>query len=306
MLFDAHCHINDDSWDEASLAELDSGIREGELTYVVDAGTTVEDSTLAVRDTERWPWCYAAVGIYPHETGGMTEETIEEIKKLAAEEKVRAIGEIGLDYHYDDVDKDTQKHWFARQIQMACELGMPIVIHSRDANKDTMDILKENGAFSDERKSMFPKRPGPGGVMVPDSRVLIHCYSYSVETAEEYVRLGAAISICGPVTFKNNRKTRQVVEAVPLEFLTVETDSPYLAPEPVRGRRNTPLNVKYTAAKVAEIKGVPYEEAADTTFANACRFYGINGAGGGADGADGRTGRDQGRAVMNGSERGEK
>lgn len=276
MLFDAHCHINDDSWDETSLAELDAGIKNGDLTYVVDAGTTVEDSRLAVKDSGRWPWCYAAVGIYPHETGGMTEETLEDIKKLASEEKVRAIGEIGLDYHYDDVDKETQRYWFARQIQTACELGMPIVVHSREANKDTMDILKENGAFSEERQSSFPKRPGPDDTMVPDSRVLIHCYSYSVETAEEYVKLGATISICGPVTFKNNRKTRQVVQAIPIEFLTVETDSPYLAPEPVRGHRNTPLNVRYTAEKVAELKGVSYEEASDVTFRNACRFYGID------------------------------
>ena len=160
---------------------------------------------------------------------------------------------------------------------------MPIMIHSRDADLDTLTILKEEGAFSDERKSWFPKRPGlnadsskTDAPMLPDVRVLMHCFSYSAETAAEYVKLGGTISICGPVTFKSNKKTRRVVENIPIEFLTVETDAPYLAPEPMRGRLNKSPYVEYTCRKVAEIKGISYEEAAAVTKANAMRFYGIN------------------------------
>ena len=170
---------------------------------------------------------------------------------------------------------------------------MPIVIHSREADQETMDILKEEGAFSEERKSWFPKRPDPSGYtlkkseaakkapddladhMADDARVLIHCFSGSAELAAQYVKLGATISVAGPVTYKNNRKTVAVVAEVPMDFLLVETDSPYLSPEPLRGRRNMSPNVKYTAQKVAEIKDMTLEEVAAKTKENAMRFYGI-------------------------------
>ncbi len=274
MLFDAHTHINEDYTDEERAA-LAQAIEASEVGAVVDAGSDLRTSLLAVMDAETWSWCYAAVGYHPHETRHLTEEILGQIRELTADPKVVAIGEIGLDFHYDLSERDTQRAWFGRQIDLANELRMPIVIHSREAGQETMDILKEHGAFSKERQSWFPRRPGPDGTELPDSRVLIHCFSGSAETAAQYVRLGATISVCGPVTFKKSRKIREVVQRIPLEFLTVETDAPYLTPEPFRGRPNMSPYVKYTAAKVAELKGLSEEEVARVTWANGCRFYGI-------------------------------
>ena len=283
MLFDAHTHLNEDRYTDDERAELAREIENSTVDYILDAGSCFADSEQAIRDAETYQWCYASVGLHPEEVGDVTEEDMDRLKEMAMHPKVCAIGEIGLDYYYDDgVPRDVQRKWFRRQIQLANELRMPIMIHSRDADLDTLTILKEESAFSDERKSWFPKRPGPAGkngesIMLPDARVLMHCFSYSAETAAEYVKLGATISICGPVTFKSNKKTRRVVENVPIEFLTVETDAPYLAPEPMRGHQNKSTYVEYTCRKVAEIKGIPYEEAAEITKRNAMRFYGIDG-----------------------------
>ena len=185
----------------------------------------------------------------------MDDETLLMFKGLAKKPKIKAIGEIGLDYHYDYSPRDVQQYWFRRQIGLALELGMPIIIHDREANNDTIQILKQEGAF--------------------DTKVLLHCYSGSAELAKEYVRLGATISIAGPVTFKNARRAVEVVETVPIENLLVETDSPYLAPEPYRGKINMPMYVKRTAMKIAEIKGMDYEEVAKITCDNAKRFFDI-------------------------------
>lgn len=283
MLFDAHTHLNEERYTEEERAELASEIAASPVDFIMDAGSCFSDSEQAIRDAETYPWCYASVGLHPEEVGDLTEDDMERLKEMAQHDKVRAIGEIGLDYYYDDgVPRNVQRKWFRRQIQLANELRMPIMIHSRDADLDTLTILKDEGAFSDERKSWFPKRPGLSGkdgrsLMLPDARVLMHCYSYSAESAAEYVKLGATISICGPVTFKSNKKTRRVVESIPIEFLTVETDAPYLAPEPMRGHPNKSIYVEYTCRKVAEIKGIPYEEAAEITKINAMRFYSIDG-----------------------------
>ena len=277
MLFDAHTHLNEERYSDEERAALAAEIEQSPVDFILDAGSCFSDTEQAIKDAERYPWCFASAGIHPEEVGDLTEEKIEYLKELAQHDKVRAIGEIGLDYYYDDgVPREEQRKWFRRQIQLANELKMPIMIHSRDADLDTLTILKEEGAFSDERKSWFPKRPGPEGELLPDARVLMHCFSYSAETAAEYVKLGGTISICGPVTFKSNKKTRRVVENIPIEFLTVETDAPYLAPEPMRGKPNKSVYVEYTCRKVADIKGIPYEEAAAITKANAMRFYNVN------------------------------
>ena len=276
MLFDAHTHLNEERYSDEERAALAAEIEQSPVDFILDAGSCFSDTEQAIKDAEKYSWCFASAGIHPEEVGDLTEEKIEYLKELAQHDKVRAIGEIGLDYYYDDgVPREEQRKWFRRQIQLANELKMPIMIHSRDADMDTLTILKEEGAFSDERKSCFPKRPGPEGELLPDARVLMHCFSYSAETAAEYVKLGGTISICGPVTFKSNKKTRRVVENVPIEFLTVETDAPYLAPEPMRGKPNKSIYVEYTCRKVAEIKGIPYEEAAAITKANAMRFYDV-------------------------------
>ena len=293
MLFDSHAHINEASYSPEERAELIKTIEASDVDYVADIGYDLASSKLAVEHAARYPWCYAVVGCHPHDAKSMDDMELAMYKGLARKKKVVAIGEIGLDFHYDHSPRDIQREWFRRQIRMANQLKMPIVIHSREADQETMDILKEEGAFSEERKSWFPKRPDPSGYtlkkseaakktpddsadhMADDARVLIHCFSGSAELAAQYVKLGATISVAGPVTYKNNRKTVAVVTEVPMDFLLVETDSPYLSPEPLRGRRNMSPNVKYMAQKVAEIKDMTLEEVAAKTKENAMRFYGI-------------------------------
>lgn len=293
MLFDSHAHINEASYSPEERAELIKTIEASDVDYVADIGYDLASSKLAVEHAARYPWCYAVVGCHPHDAKSMDDMELAMYKGLARKKKVVAIGEIGLDFHYDHSPRDIQREWFRRQIRLANQLKMPIVIHSREADQETMDILKEEGAFSEERKSWFPKRPDPSGYtlkkseaakktpddladhMADDARVLIHCFSGSAELAAQYVKLGATISVAGPVTYKNNRKTVAVVTEVPIDFLLVETDSPYLSPEPLRGRRNMSPNVKYTAQKVAEIKNMTLEEVAAKTKENAMRFYGI-------------------------------
>lgn len=293
MLFDSHAHINEASYSPEERAELIKNIEASDVDYVADIGYDLASSKLAVEHAARYPWCYAVVGCHPHDAKSMDDMELAMYKGLARKKKVVAIGEIGLDFHYDHSPRDIQREWFRRQIRLANQLKMPIVIHSREADQETMDILKEEGAFSEERKSWFPKRPDPSGYtlkksdaakktpddsadhMADDARVLIHCFSGSAELAAQYVKLGATISVAGPVTYKNNRKTVAVVTEVPMDFLLVETDSPYLSPEPLRGRRNMSPNVKYTAQKVAEIKDMTLEEVAAKTKENAMRFYGI-------------------------------
>lgn len=306
MLFDSHAHINHSGLSEDERAAMIAQIENSSLDYVMDIGFDPESSVLAAEHAAKYPWCYAAVGCHPHDAKVMDGEKFQLIRDLAGREKVCAIGEIGLDFHYDHSDRDVQREWFRRQIRLANELRMPISIHSRDADQEVMDILKEEGAFSEERKSWFPARPdsegfckGRGAGRSPqvkpssegrassrrksqtacgeteDARVLLHCFSGSAELASQYVRLGATLSIAGPVTYKNNRKTTAVVERIPMDFLLVETDSPFLSPVPMRGKPNTPPYVEFTCRRVAEIKGISFEDAAALTCRNARRFYNI-------------------------------
>ena len=280
MLYDSHTHLNEkDFTDEERaqfIADADAAAKSGLLTYVNDVAYDMPSSFMAIEHAEEYPWCYAIIGVHPADTPTMTEADIDTLRNLAKEhDKVVAIGEIGLDFHYEDMDEEKQLYWFRRQIQLANELHLPIAIHSRDANQLTMDVLKEEGAFSDERKSWFPKRIGPDGREEPDARVLLHCFSGSRELGRQYVALGATLSMAGPVTFKNNRRGKEVAEAIPIQYLLVETDAPYLAPEPMRGRQNCPAYVEHTCRKVAELKGISFEEAAEITLNNAVRFFNI-------------------------------
>ena len=275
--FDTHAHINYEEYGEKERRELIEEIEDtGKMAYVADIGFDLPSSKQAVEDANNLSWVYAVVGVHPHDTDSMTEETLKELEILAeSSDKVVAIGEIGLDYHYDNSHRDNQRKWFRKQIQLANKLKLPIVIHSRDAHQETMEILVEEGAFSEERKSYFPKRRGADGTETPDARVLIHCFSGSEELAQQYVDLGASISIGGPVTFKNNKKTKKVAESIPIEYILIETDTPYLTPEPFRGRPNKPYYVEYTASKIAELKGMTLEEVAKETLKNGKNFYGI-------------------------------
>ena len=302
MLFDSHAHINNADMTgedrDRMVAQIEASIEAGGLDHVMDIGFDPDSSALAAEHAKAYDWCYAAVGCHPHDAKIMDEAQLERIRKLAAEPKVCAIGEIGLDFHYDLSDRDVQREWFRRQIRLANELRMPICIHAREADQEVMDILKEEGAFSEERRSWFPKRPDPEGFckgsaagwaaadgaraddvdpcgLTGDARVLLHCFSGSAELGKQYVRMGATLSVAGPVTYKNNRKTVAMVDAIPIDFLLVETDSPYLSPVPLRGKPNTPPNVEHTARRVAEIKGLTYEQTAAKTRENAMRFYGI-------------------------------
>ena len=273
LLFDSHAHINEERFEGEKRSELCEQIRQSKLNYVMDIGFDLESSLQAVKDAAENDFCYAVVGVHPHDAKSMDEAVLTMIRGLAKKPKVQAIGEIGLDFHYDNSPRDEQRYWFRKQIQLAVELQMPIVIHSREADQEVMDILKEEGAFSKARTDAFP--PQPDGT--PDARVLLHCFSGSKELGRQYVALGATLSIAGPVTYKNNRKTVEVVEAIDLSKLLIETDSPYLTPDPIRKehRTNLPLYVEHTARKVAEIKGISFEEVALATTANAKRFFGI-------------------------------
>ena len=273
MLFDSHAHLNNESYKDGQRENLFRDIEASDLSYVMDVGFDLASSALALKHAQRFPWCYAVVGCHPHDAKDFDEDQLQLIKGLAEKPEAKAIGEIGLDYYRNISSPEDQIHWFRRQIQLANLLKMPIVIHDRDAHGEVLDILKEEGAFSSERKSWFSQRPGYLGN--DDARVLLHCYSGSKDQALQYVKLGATISIAGPVTYNNARKLIEVVEEVPLEYLLIETDSPYLTPVPFRGKPNTSLNVEYVAKKLAEIKGISFEEVARQTLENGMRFFDI-------------------------------
>jgi TatD DNase family protein len=289
MLYDSHTHINHDTYTEEERAEVIKAIEASDVAHVNDIGFDLASSRLAAEHAAKYPWCHAAVGVHPHDAKNADEMTLSMIRMLASKPGVVAIGEIGLDFHYDYSPRDEQRAAFREQIRMALDLKMPIVIHSREADQETMDILKEEGAFSETRTADFPDRPVPQtdpsgdpnengkdwSSAKKDARVLLHCYSGSAELAEQYVRLGGWISLAGPVTFKNNKKTIRVAQSIPEEFLMVETDAPFLTPEPFRGRPNTSPYVEHNARRVGVLKGIAYEDICRITMQNAKRFFGV-------------------------------
>lgn len=256
MLFDSHAHLDVEEFNE-DREEMMKAAREAGVSYVVNPGVDLETSLGAIEMARKYPWVYAMVGYYPQETRFMTYELLEKIEELAKEPKVVAIGEIGLDYYWEDTPHDVQQKWFREQIRLAEKLDMPIAIHDREAHGDVVQILKEEKAFD-------------------RIRVLMHCYSGSAEMAKELLKLGCYFSISGVVTYKNNKKAQGVIDAIPLDHMCIETDSPYLTPVPFRGKRNDPSKVVYTARKIAEMKGISFEEVAAATCDTAKRFYGID------------------------------
>ena len=272
ILFDSHSHISDEGYADIH-DQLIEEIRNSQIKYCIDIGSSLKTSLDSIESADLYDFCFASVGVHPSEVEELTEEKLEEcLNAYLTHPKVVAIGEIGLDYHYDDGPaKELQQYWFGKQIDWAVEHKAPICIHSREADEDCMRILKEHGALSKKRSQDFPPKPDGS----PDCRVLLHCFSGSAELACQYIKLGASISLGGPVTFKNARKAVEVAEAVDIGNLLIETDSPYMAPVPLRGTQNKPVNVEYVARKIAQIKGISYEDAALATLKNACRFYGI-------------------------------
>ncbi len=252
MLFDTHAHLNDTRYNEDREAVLNSLKQYGVGAYV-EIGTDIETSYDAVRLANQYDFVYAVVGIYPHDTVGITEQDLAELKKLCADKKVVAIGEIGLDYHWDGAPKDTQKYWFKKQLELSCEVGKPVVIHTREAMADTIDVLKSC--------------KNNGGI--------IHCYSGSKESAKILLDMGFYISFAGPLTFKNARGLCEAALVVPDDRLLIETDSPYLSPEPYRGSRNSPANVGEVAKKLALLRNTTVDYIERITWDNARRVYSI-------------------------------
>lgn len=254
MLFDSHAHLDDNRFDEDREAVLADMANSG-VSYITNVGYDLDSSRRSLVLAKQYPFVYATVGIHPHDVENLTERDMEELAMLAEEKKAVAIGEIGLDYFYDNSPRDLQKKWFKRQIELALELDMPITVHNRESNEDCMNILKQY----DIKKI--------GGIM--------HCYSGSAQMAKEVVAMGMCISFAGPITFRNNRRGVETVREIPLEYILIETDSPYLTPEPFRGTRNDSRRVRYVAEKIAEIKGISFEETARITAENAKRVYRI-------------------------------
>lgn len=253
MIYETHTHFDDKAFDSDREDAIKRAIAAG-VGRFVNVGASMESSKACVALSHQYSEFRAAVGVHPEETGSLSEEDIEQLMIFARDEDVVAIGEIGLDYYWDEPERDIQKKWFARQIDLARSCRLPIIIHSRDAAKDTLDIVKSEKA--DE----------VGGIM--------HCFSYSTEVAKQYLDLGFNIGVGGVVTFKNGRKLREVVEYVPLESIVVETDSPYMAPVPNRGRRNTSEYLPFIIEEIAKIKNLSVQEVEEATYNNAERLFG--------------------------------
>ena len=254
MIFDTHAHYDDDAFDEDRDTLL-SGMKEAGVEYIVNVGASMASSGRSVELAEKYPFVYAAVGVHPDHVGELDEEKLEQLRVWSKHEKVKAIGEIGLDYYWDKEQHDLQKLWFMRQMELAHETSLPMIVHSREAAKDTLDMV------------IAAKPLELSGI--------IHCYSYSAEQARDYLNMGYYIGIGGVLTFKNGKKLKEVAEYAPLSQVVLETDCPYLAPVPFRGKRNDSSKISYVAEMLAEIKKVPVEEVLRITNENGRKLYHI-------------------------------
>lgn len=251
-IIDSHSHYDDEAFDEDRDALLESLPGHG-IEKVIDVGASVESAREALRLAERWPHVYCALGVHPNEVGALTDAVLDEFGKQSVKPKVVAIGEIGLDYHHEEPERDMQAAWFRKQIRLAKRVGLPIIVHSREAAQDTLDIIKEE------------KAEECGGV--------IHCFSSGPEIAAIYVKMGFYLGIGGVVTYQNARKMKDVVRSVPMERILLETDCPYLTPMPHRGTRNSSLYLPLIAEEIASLRGISPQEVIDRTHENALRCF---------------------------------
>ena len=251
MIFETHAHYDDESFNDDREALIRSLPEKG-IGRIINVGASIETTKTTLELAAKYDYIYAAVGVHPSDISGLNEETFAWLKEQASLSKTVAIGEIGLDYYWDKENRDLQKMWFIRQLELARQLDLPVIIHSREAAADTMEIMKQ---YAGELSGV------------------IHCFSYSPEQAKEYVKMGFYLGIGGVVTFKNAKKLKEVVQEIPLESLVLETDSPYLAPVPNRGKRNSSLNLVYVAEEIAGLKGISYEEVVRQTTENAKKLY---------------------------------
>ena len=250
-LFDSHAHYNDEKFDDDRDTIIKEAYNSG-ITTIINAGYSLESSKKAIEIANQYEFMYATVGVSPNDIEDLKGNYIEDIEELAKSHKVVAIGEIGLDYYWNKENKEKQKEIFMEQIKLANKLDLPIVIHTREAVMDTIDILKK---IECKKRGVF------------------HCCPLNRELVKEALKLGFYISFAGPVTFKNSKNAEEIVNLVPIEKILVETDSPYLSPEPVRGRRNDSRNVKYIAQKIADIKGLTIEEVAKQMHKNIEKIF---------------------------------
>lgn len=255
MIIDSHAHLDDSRFDY-DRDMIIKNLKNNGIELVINIGADLKTSIASVSLADKYDNIYAAVGVHPHSAKEMDNSTIEILKSFAKRDKVVAIGEIGLDFHYDNSPRDIQRKWFKEQLKLAKEVDLPVIIHTREAAQETFDILKEaqDGSL----------------------RGVLHCYSGSVEMALEYIKLGFYISIAGPVTFNNAKVTKEVAKAVPLDKLLIETDCPYLTPMPYRGKRNEPMFTKYVAETIAEIRGITFDELAKATNNNTKGLFKIS------------------------------
>ena len=252
MLFDTHAHLNDPAFDEDRESLMNS-LADAGVGLVMNAGCSLESSKDIIAMAEKYPWLYASVGSHPDSAGEVNEEVIEAYRQLCRHPKVKAIGEIGLDYYYEDIPREIQQKAFRMQMALAQEVDLPVIVHEREAHNDGMAIIKE-----------FPKVKG-----------VFHCYSGSAEMARQLVNLGWYVGFTGVLTFKNARKAVETAASVPLERIVLETDCPFMAPEPFRGKRNHPGYLYRMAEKLAEIRGISVEEVHEITTENGKRLYRI-------------------------------
>ena len=253
MLFDTHAHLDDRAFDE-DREQLLAALPGQGLALVMNPGCSLESSRNAVALAEKYPHVYAAVGSHPDVADEVNDTVLDEYRKLCKLPKVKAIGEIGIDYHYEDIPRDLQKRAFRMQMELAREVKLPVIVHEREAHDDGMNIIRQ-----------FPTVKG-----------VFHCYSGSAEMARQLVKLGWYIGFTGVLTFKNARKAVETAQAIPLNRIVIETDCPFMAPEPFRGKRNDPSLVYRVAEKLAELRGISVEEAQRATFENGKRLYRID------------------------------
>lgn len=252
MIIDTHAHYDDKAFHEDRAGVL-ATMAENGIHRIVNVGSSLGACRRTIGLMEEYDFIYGALGVHPTDSGELTEDDIQWLKAQCALEKCVAVGEIGLDYYWDEPEREIQKKWFVRQLYLAKEVKLPVVIHSRDAAQDTVDIMKAEHA------------EGVGGV--------IHCFSYGKELAKIFLDMGFFIGVGGVVTFNNGRKLKEVVEYVPLDRIVVETDCPYLAPVPFRGKRNDSRKLPLVLDQIAEIKGISREEAEEITYRNAFALY---------------------------------
>lgn len=253
MIFDTHAHYDDEAFDDDREQILER-MRNRGVEYIVNVGASIASCKSTIGLTRRFPYVYGALGVHPDEIAELGEEDYSWLEHSIYKPKIVAVGEIGLDYHWND-NKQQQIAAFERQMNMAREAGLPIIIHSRDAAQDTYDVMKSNHAGE------------IGGI--------VHCFSYTKEMAKQFMDMGFYLGIGGVVTFSNAKKLREVVEYMPMDKMVIETDCPYLAPVPNRGKRNDSFNLPYVVSKIAEIKGLSSAEVIDITCENAKNIYGI-------------------------------